>query len=54
MLKKVDEQILINYDLSKNETSFGIILADVTGLFIQSCLYMFNNIPGAEVSCPIK
>jgi len=34
--------------------SFGIILADVTGLFIQSCLYMFNNIPGAEVSCPIK
>lgn len=34
--------------------SFGIILADVTGLFIQSCLYMSNNIPGAEVSCPIK
>ena len=33
--------------------SFGIILADFCGLFIQSCLYQANNISGAVVSCPI-
>ncbi len=33
--------------------SLGIVFADMSGLFIQSCLYKSNNITGAVVSCPI-
>jgi battenin len=33
--------------------SFGIVCADVLGLFIQACLYQINGIEGAVVSCPI-
>ncbi len=33
--------------------SLGIMIADFSGLFIQSCLYKVNNINGAVVSCPI-
>ncbi|CAB9520092.1 Protein BTN1 [Seminavis robusta] len=33
--------------------SFGIVCADVMGLFIQACLYQSNDIAGAIVSCPI-
>jgi battenin len=33
--------------------SLGIVVADVLGLFIQSCLYRTNGISGAIVSCPI-
>lgn len=32
---------------------FGIVLADISGLFIQSCLYDSNGISGAAVSCPL-
>ena len=32
--------------------SFGILLADISGLFIQSCLYRSNGIDGSVVSCP--
>ena len=31
----------------------GIVVADISGLFIQSCLYKNNNIAGSVVSCPI-
>ena len=31
---------------------FGILAADVAGLFLQSCLYQKNGIPGALVRCP--
>lgn len=34
--------------------AFGVLVADVFGLFIQSCLYQHNGIPGAVVTCPIK
>jgi len=34
--------------------SFGIVLADIAGLFIQSCVYKANSIPGADVTCPIR
>eukprot|EP00978_Attheya_sp_CCMP212_P012410 scaffold30927_cov50-Attheya_sp.AAC.1 len=34
--------------------SFGIVLADVTGLWLQSCIYKANGIPGAIVSCPLS
>lgn len=33
--------------------SLGIVFADISGLFIQSCLYKSNDITGAVVSCPI-
>jgi len=32
--------------------SFGIVLGDVLGLFIQSCMYKANDIDGAVASCP--
>eukprot|EP00980_Cylindrotheca_fusiformis_P021207 scaffold8150_cov118-Cylindrotheca_fusiformis.AAC.16 len=32
--------------------SLGIVVADVLGLFIQSCLYKTNGIGGAVVQCP--
>lgn len=31
---------------------FGIFVADVCGLFLQSCLYAINGISGAVVPCP--
>ena len=31
----------------------GIMIADILGLFIQSCLYRANGLPGALVSCPL-
>jgi battenin len=34
--------------------SFGIVLADVSGLWLQSCIYKANGIPGAIVSCPLS
>ena len=33
--------------------SFGIIVADVLGLFIQACLYKANGLEGAIVQCPL-
>lgn len=33
--------------------SFGIVAADIGGLFIQSCLYAKNGIDGAVVKCPL-
>ena len=33
--------------------SLGTMIADISGLFIQSCLYKSNSINGAVVSCPI-
>jgi battenin len=33
--------------------SIGILVADVSGLFLQSCLYRHHGIPGALVGCPI-
>jgi len=33
--------------------SFGIVAADISGLFIQSCLYAKNGIEGAVVKCPM-
>ena len=30
----------------------GVVMADVSGLFIQSCLYKANDLDGALVSCP--
>lgn len=34
--------------------SFGILLADILSLFIQSCIYSKNNLEGAVVKCPVK
>ena len=34
--------------------SFGIIVAGISGLFIQACLYRSNHIDGAIVSCPLQ
>jgi len=35
--------------------SLGVVMADVTGLLLQGCLYQINNIPGAFVSqCPVR
>ena len=31
----------------------GIVVADVCGLYIQSCLFRANDIPGAVVGCPV-
>jgi battenin len=31
----------------------GIVMADIGGLFIQSCLYNVNGLDGAPVSCPL-
>lgn len=33
--------------------SFGIIVADVLGLFIQACLYKANGLEGTIVQCPL-
>ncbi|GKY96681.1 hypothetical protein MPSEU_000627700 [Mayamaea pseudoterrestris] len=33
--------------------SIGILVADVCGLFMQSCLYRANGLVGAVVSCPL-
>lgn len=32
---------------------FGILAADVCGLFLQSCLYAINGLSGAAVVCPV-
>jgi battenin len=31
---------------------FGILAADIAGLFVQSCLYAINGLSGAAVVCP--
>jgi battenin len=31
----------------------GILVADILGLFIQSCLYQVNGLQGAVMSCPL-
>ena len=33
--------------------SLGILVADICALYIQSCIYMKNNIQGAVVKCPL-
>lgn len=33
--------------------SFGILLADISGLFIQACIYQHHEIDGSLVKCPI-
>ena len=33
--------------------SLGVVFADISGLFIQSCLYEVNGISGSVVSCPL-
>jgi len=32
--------------------TFGIVAADILGIFIQSCLYEINGLAGAVASCP--
>jgi battenin len=32
----------------------GILVADILGLFIQSCLYQVNGLQGAVVTCPLR
>jgi len=32
----------------------GVLVADLVGLFLQSCLYQRNGLSGAIVSCPMK
>jgi battenin len=32
----------------------GILVADILGLFIQSCLYQVNGLQGAVVACPLR
>ena len=34
--------------------SFGVLIADLSGLFIQSCLYKVHGIDGAVVNCPVQ
>jgi len=34
--------------------TFGIICANILGLYIQSCLYHANGIQGAAVACPLE
>jgi len=54
----------INKDLPMSQREFalstssvadtlGIMLADISGLFIQSCLYRNNGLNGSVVSCPL-
>jgi battenin len=33
--------------------SLGIVVADILGLFIQSCLYQINGLDGTLVECPL-
>ena len=33
--------------------SVGILVADITSLYIQSCIYQTNGVDGAKVSCPL-
>mmetsp|Transcript_338 Transcript_338/g.499 ORF Transcript_338/g.499 Transcript_338/m.499 type:complete len:103 (-) Transcript_338:43-351(-) len=33
--------------------SLGVVMADVSGLFLQACLYKINNIDGAVVPCSL-
>ena len=33
--------------------SLGVLVADVTGLFLQSCLYQVHLLDGAVVQCPV-
>jgi battenin len=32
--------------------SLGIVLADIFGLVVQSCLYQINGLKGAVITCP--
>ena len=34
--------------------TFGVICANILGLYIQSCLYHTNGIQGAVVACPVE
>jgi len=34
--------------------ALGVLVADVAGLFLQSCLYQWNGVPGALVDCPVR
>ena len=60
----VNGYLRINEDLPKSirefalstvsvADTFGVICADVVGLFIQSCLYQKNALDGAVVQCPL-
>lgn len=55
----------INVDIPKHQKEFslasasvadsvGTVMADVMGIFIQSCLYLSNGISGAAFSCPLR
>ena len=33
--------------------SFGVLMADIIGLYLQSCLYRSNGLDGATVQCPL-
>ena len=61
----VNGYLRINSDLPKPVREFalatvsvadtiGIVVADISGLFIQSCLYQRNGIVGAVVQCPLR
>ena len=61
----VNGYLRINSDLAKPVREFalatvsvadtiGIVIADISGLFIQSCLYKRNGIEGAVVQCPLR
>ena len=54
----------IVHDMPKAHTEFalsstcvaealGVLVADVAGLFLQSCLYARNGLSGAIVKCPL-
>jgi battenin len=32
----------------------GVVVADAVGIYMQSCLYAVNGLPGALVECPVK
>jgi len=46
-----EEKKELALSISSIGESIGTILSDITGVFIQSCLYKFNNVGGAAVSC---
>lgn len=61
----VNGYLRINSDLPKPVREFalatvsvadtiGIVVADISGIFIQSCLYKRNGIEGAVVQCPLR
>ena len=49
--KSKPEEKEISMAIASISDTLGICLADIFGLFIQGCLYRYNNIPGATFQC---